>query len=293
MDKEKNFGFIPSVIDENTNFILGDGCLPKDIIFPDGHGWGAYLPKDEVQAKNGVETMACTIYGTLNALETLGRKKFGAQFQNDLSERYNAILAGIGPNGGDPHTACEVIRKYGVIPEVFLPFDATITTWQKYYSPNPVTLDLLKTGAHWMQKYLFGHEWCFIVTDSLQRKQLNIKEALKYSTVCVSLYAWSQHPDGLFYMDGNPNHWVEIYDFVEGQYWMAFDSYTQTHKKIAWDTNFGQGKRIHLELNAAGIAEPQPVLPVGIIARILAFFRTRFGGIIDEYQQESGENNNR
>jgi len=30
------------------------------------------------------------------------------------------------------------------------------------------------------------------------------------------------------------NHAVELYDYVEGQYWCIFDSYEDVHKRVEW-----------------------------------------------------------
>lgn len=276
------YGFIPSEIIEEEQFLLGDGCLPADVIFKDGHGWGDYLPSDDFQFKNGLETMNCTSYGTLHALATLGKKKFGIQFQANLSERFLGVLAGTTQRGNDPHRVCECVRKYGVMPEVFLPFGSDIDTWPEYYSPSPMTLQFLTYGQNWNRKYAFGHEWCFLPTDSLQVKQAKIKEALKYSPVCVSMYAWAKHSDGLYYKDGNDNHWIEIYDFVEGKYWNCFDSYDKTHKLIAIDSNFGQGKRFHLELVSGKIGD---VEPQNFWQKLSVSFSSILEGIFSKYNE--------
>jgi len=57
------FGGLNSTLDAN-----------EPILQPDGQ-WDAFLPVDEEQRKNGVETDACTSYGTLHAIATLMNKK--------------------------------------------------------------------------------------------------------------------------------------------------------------------------------------------------------------------------
>lgn len=255
--KIQNHGFIPSIIDETTHYIMGDGCLPSpDVLMPGGHGWGSFLPPDEVQARNGLETENCTNYGTLHAIATLGKRKFGLSFQTQLSERYTGILTGTTTFGNDPHKVAELIRTLcGVIPEVFLPFDDSIKNWQQYYSPKPMTWALLNIGLSWLKKYTFGHDWVFVAADPLASRQAKMVDALQYSPICVSGFAWSQHADGMYYSDQPyQNHWFEIYDFVYGQYWMAFDSYDNTHKKLDWNFDFGQCKRYSLSLKVGGDA---------------------------------------
>lgn len=257
--ENRNHGFNASVID-SQHYVFGDSCLATEILVPDGHGWGDYLPQDDFQDRNGLETMNCTNYGTLHALATLGKRKFGILFQQNLSERYTGIMTGTNLGGNDPHNVIEEIRKdCGVIPEVYLPFDNTIFSWNTYYSPKPMTYDLYKIGAHWLKKYNVGHDWTFLPAEPLATKQAKMKEALKYSPLGASGYAWSMHADGMYYCDGADNHWFTVYDFVDGKYWMIFDSYDSTHKKLEWNYNFGQCKRYTLSLNLG--AENLPDIP--------------------------------
>lgn len=252
-NKEQNHGLIISDIVESEHYILGDGCLPKDVLMPNGHGWGDFLPKFERQSNDKLETMNCSNYGTLHAIVTLGKKKFGAQFQTDLSERYTGVMTGTTQYGNDPHKVIEIIRNTsGLIPEVYLPFDAKIMTWDQYYSPRPMSPSYISVGISWLKKYKLGHEWVFVKQDTLKTKQSSIKEALKYSPIGIAVYAWSLHSDGLYYQDGTPNHWVELYDYVDGQYWLVFDTYDASTKKVAWDTDFVLAKRYSLDLNVTG-----------------------------------------
>lgn len=249
-DEIQNHGFIPSEIIEEEHYILGDSCLVSDVLMPDSHGWKEFLPAFEPQSRNGLETMNCSNYGTLHALAALGKRKFGFAFQQNLSERYTGVMTGTGKGGNDPHNVIEIIRKTcGVIPEAFLPYNDSIETWEEYYSPLPMTSDFLAIGKHWLGKYIVGHDWVFRSTDSLVTKQISLKEALKFSPIGISVYAWSQHADGLYYKAGIDNHWVCLFDYVEGQYWLIFDTYDASIKKLDWYFNFGQAKRYSLKLN--------------------------------------------
>lgn len=252
----KNYGYTPSEINEDEHYMLGDGWLKAEILMPEGHGWGDYLPVSEIQNRNGLETFNCTSYGTLHALATLGKKKFGAQFQNNLSERYSGVMTGTTPNGNDPHRVIELIRTFcGVVPEVFLPFDDTIQSWSEYYRPNPMSYYLFQVGRHWLKKYKIGHDWVFSPNDDTKTRQEKMKEALKFSPLGVSGYAWYERGDGRFYSLGKPNHWFTIYDYIDGNSWLAFDSYDNTHKRLDWNFEFGQAKRYSLDLINANLGE--------------------------------------
>lgn len=253
MQIPSNFGFRESIL-QNDHYIFGDGQLAPKIIMPNGQGWANYLPLDDVQSNPYFESMNCTSYGTLHALATLGKAKFGLQFQTSLSERYTGIMASTTPQGNDPQKVIETIRTIsGVVPEVYLPFGPGVQTWSNYYNPNPVPYALYAMGVHWLKKYKVGHDWVWLPTDSQAIIQQKIIDALQYSTLGISVLAWNQHTDGLYYSDApGQNHWVELYGRVDGQYWMIFDSYDQTHKKLAWNFNFGQAKRYSLDSNLGG-----------------------------------------
>lgn len=255
-NKMSKHGFKPSIILPEHKMLGAINCLPQDIQCRDGQ-WGLWLPPPTYQNKNNLETEACTIFAPLRAIEILGKKKFGSQFQNQLSARFDAILAGITHDGADPQTSCETIRKYGVVPEVFFSFDVQ-STWEQYYTPNPPPPNLLGIGQHWLGKYKFWHEWVCSDTDSLITKQTAMKYALQFSPLTVATFAWSLHSDGKYYKDQPyDDHDVCIYGYVENEYWLAFDSYDEVIKKLDWNTNFDQIKRFHLELNAIG-AEQSP-----------------------------------
>ena len=171
------------------------------------------------------------------------------------------------PGGNDPQKVIELIRTAcGLIPQVFLPFDASITTWQEYYSPSPMKYSLYAIGAHWLKKYKVTHQWITLPGDSQAVQIQKMKQALQYSTLGVSGFAWSQHADGKYYSDQPyQNHWFEVYGYIDGQAWKVFDSYDNTHKLLDWNYTFGQVKGYGLDYNIGGEvlgdAPEQVVLP--------------------------------
>lgn len=204
------------------------GAIKGEVLQSNGQ-WDEFLPEGELQ-KRLIETMSCTVYGTENCLGILHQKQY--QEPHDRAERFNAILAGITPSGGSPHTAAETMRKYGTVEQNELPFDETINSWTKYFSPKPMTQQLLDKGREWLDNYELWHEW-------VKPNKQDMMEALKYSPLGAPVYAWSEHSDGMYYRDGQENHWICIYGYKEGEYWKVFDSYEPYEKKIPWDNNFG------------------------------------------------------
>tara|TARA_Y100000310_G_scaffold275754_1_gene292454 strand:- start:2832 stop:3863 length:1032 start_codon:yes stop_codon:yes gene_type:complete len=212
------------------------GAIGGDVIREDGQ-WVDFIPKDEPQRRR-VETMNCTNYGTMNALETLHKALYDEEI--DYSERYGGILSGTTVRGNLAERPCETIRKKGMILESQLPFDDSIKSWNAYYSPKPMTEDLLQAGQDWLDNYEFLHEWVRATPN-------NLKAALKYSPLGVSVYAWAKNSQGMYYKARPENHWTCLVGYKEGEYWLVFDSYAPHLKKIPWSNTFGFAKRYYLK----------------------------------------------
>lgn len=233
-----NFGFKPPLPSPKDHIFGSKESKLKGNPLTDGH-WEKWLPIFEPQNR-GFETNSCTSFGTTNVLETLA-KFLGWTF--NFSDRFSAITSGTNPeDGNDPIKVIETARKQGLIPEAELPFDSTIDTVEKFYSPKPMTQDHLTSGQNFLKQYTLGYDVVFADANSL-------KAALQYSPLGVSVYAWAQNADGLYYFPpGLPhNHWVCLYDYVEGKYWLVFDSYDNGPKKVAWDSVFQFVRRYSIQ----------------------------------------------
>jgi len=252
MDKKKDFvkikshGFQePKIIPED--YIFGAEKLPLEVIKNNGQ-WDNELPEDEMQKKNKVESMNCTNYGTENCIKIIKKAKYGINW--DGSERYLGITSNTTHSGNSPQKVAENIRKVsGCIPEIELPFDKTITSWTKYYSPKPMTKKYLALGKEWMRQWDFKHEYVFsyIRTSPITRQQAMMKE-LKYSPLGASVMAW-KYRNGMYYKNysDRDNHWICIYGYLKDKYWKIFDSYDKTRKKLEWNYNFNFAKRYYLK----------------------------------------------
>ena len=234
---------------ETDQYLFGRVTAPL-ILMEDGQ-WDEFLPSDEQQRKNGLETQNCTVYGTQNAIEILMARRYWSDQDRgafDYSERFTGILAGTTPDGNDPHLVAETIREHGLIPENMLPFSESIDTWNEYYSPKPMTSAYVRMGRQWDRVYDFKHEW-------VMPNELLLRRSLRISPLGVGVYAWEIDPaSGEYISLGNPNHWCVIYGYVEGEYWKVFDSYDSTRKKLAWDFPFSPAKVYHInEMPPRGI----------------------------------------
>lgn len=237
MNEIINHGFIPDV-KKPEDYIFGSSSLPTEILQPDGK-WDAYLPVDEFQNINGIETYNCTGFGTLNCLEILYKRLFNQDA--NYSDRYTAICAGTDPivlKGNSPQTVIQNIRNTsGVIDESLLPFN--VSTVEDYYKPKPMTSELLNKGSIWLSWHNVFHEWVDGSPESM-------KEALKLSPLGAGVYAWAQEGE-YFVRKGADSHWICIYGYEDGKFWKCFDSYDNTHKKLAWDFGFQSVKRYHID----------------------------------------------
>lgn len=232
------YGYIKDTI-LPEHYIFGAAQIQAPVLQPGGQ-WDAYLPPDEFQDLNGIEPYACASFGTLNCIETLRRRLFLAD--DAYSDRYTAKVSGTDVlKGNSPHTVAEYIRKVGTVLEATWPFDQTIDTFAKFYAKLPTSLATV--ASLFNTEHLFQHDWVPTAPASL-------KEALKYSPLGISVYAWMLAPTGSLFVKPpgtTDNHFVMLYGYVDGQYWKIFDSYNNSHKRLAWNFGFEMAKRYHIE----------------------------------------------
>lgn len=260
--EDNNHGFIRDELQPEHYMFGGYSYIDGDILLPGGHGWLPYKQVNEHQSHIGLETMNCTNYGTLQALGSLAAFKRFQDFPLNSSERYSGVLTGTSRSGNSPHTVIEIIRKSaGVVPDAVLPFSDNIITWDQYYSPNPMDVPTLTLGASILDKFTIGHEWVFN-EDGTNDKTLRLKNALQYGPVCVSVYAWRVNPDGFFYKlpTDIDQHWVQVLDFKEGEYWLIFDHYDAFEKKLVWDYPFESAKVYYLDRKETQLSKLQQLL---------------------------------
>lgn len=244
---EVNHGLIYEA-PRQEDFIFGDGALGDAPINPSAD-WSGWLPDIEVQDLNHIEPYACVSFATLNCVETLERQEFGALTAN-YSDRFLATASGTAAlKGNSPQTVAETLRKVGCVWEVDWAFDSTINTFEKFYATLPQRLYTLAIGV--FAQWEFGHSYVPSNAPALM-------EALKYSPVAFTTYAWIKDDKGLYFRPQglSDNHCVMLFGYKENEYWLVFDSYMDrnddgtpqgtTIKKIRWDTLPMQAKRFTL-----------------------------------------------
>jgi hypothetical protein len=254
-----NQGFVKPKIDR-TQYVKGDGRLGVgELLMPGGHGWVDYIPELERQ-NEFFETMHCTVFNTLNPIESLAKIKYGEVW--DKSERYNGVLGGLTPNGGSPHYVAESIRKFGVIEQASLPWTPDLNSFWKYSAPRPMSLNHINEGKQWLRQYSFGHDWVIASGNVVSQTARAVGEffnfistpealidALQYSPLGIAVLAWRIGPDGLAYKNRYEvdNHWTVLVDFEWNKYWLVRDSYRNEWIKLRWDYPISFAKRYSLE----------------------------------------------
>ena len=225
-----NYGLIIEPPKE-TDYVLGGSVqLGGDVLQPDGQ-WDGYLPETEVQTRNGVEPYSCVSMTTNNCIEILERRLFGAR--NNWSDRFLAKLSGTGEKRGNtPNAVAETRRKKGCIKEEEWGFDSSINTFEKYYAEIPRNIQTMAIGEG--AQYAFGYE-------AVRSNADDIMNALKYSPVGFSVYAWAKDVDGMFSRPQGmtDNHLTTVYGYEKGKYWKCFDSYLDDGmilKQIKWES---------------------------------------------------------
>ena len=237
----KNFGLIIDPVKE-TDFIFGDGRLGDSAINLTSD-WSGWLPDYEPQSRPGAfDSFACVTFSTLNCVEILERKIYGAT--SNWSDRYLAKISGTDKiRGNSPGKVADTLKNKGCVPEKDLPFDITINSFETFY----VTIsDALYTLAlAFKAEYSFGYSHVYSSASA-------IKEALKYSPVLFTVSAWFKDENGLYFrpQGETDGHATVCYGYEEGKYWKILDSYASDSgdflKRVRWDSLPMQCKRFTL-----------------------------------------------
>lgn len=229
---------------KDEDYVFGGQNLGDIPINPSGN-WSEFLPDNEVQTNDShFETYACVSFATTNVVEFLEKQEFGAR--QNWSDRFLATISGtMAFKGNTPQMVAETLRKKGCVEEKDYPFDSTINTYEKFYAPIPQNLQTL--ALQFPLEYDFGHEYVPANADAM-------KEALKYSPLLFTTYAWVQDENGYYYRPQGmtDNHATVCYGYEDGKYWKIFDSYLANGivlKKVRWDTLPAQCKRFTLHRN--------------------------------------------
>lgn len=246
MTTKLNYGFITPII-KNEDYVLGGGQAPLIQLQKDGQ-WDEWIDGlDERQSNIFFDSAGCTGYGLENQKYSYMKRRYG--IEDDSSERAIGIVAKTRPPGNDPNIVYQKNRETGFIKQSSLPFDDNIRTVEQFYSPDPLTPELLQEAKEWNEKYELFHEWVWRPGSAmtLEEKIHNMKVALKYAPLAFEVYAWATDDRGVYVKLGQANHWVCCYGYTDLG-WKIYDSYDKSHKIYSFENDINFCKRISIEL---------------------------------------------
>ncbi len=226
-----------SVEPKRLDLVAGGKRRLGSVPLTDGH-WAPYLPppKDQRTFNGTVEPNDCVSHAILKAVQILQTQEFGQH--NDYSERFLAKMTGTDKTmGNDPNVVAQFLKNKGCVLETDWPQNL-VTTLAEFYAPIPIPVQTL--ALDFPDEFDYGHEWV------LDTSAYSLMDALKYSPITVGVYAWLKNPTiGLYNNPGNlkPEHYVVIYDFVENDHWLAYDTYAEEIKSLEWDFPFSMIKK--------------------------------------------------
>ena len=235
-----------------TSYNFGSQQVVGNVLRENGD-WRDYLPPFEHQRRNGIESSSCYIQAQQHAIATLLEEQFDIKDSN-FSERFNFILSDGGSFGGDPLVGAQTFRDSGLIPDKILPFSDDIKSWGEFSSFGNNKDDCLIAGEQW--KTLWNAHYDIVVRKeySVEKKYKLLKEALKYSPVPVSVYAWEQK-DGVYVKPKgvDDNHLVELVYIDENNCGYVFDTYEPSIKKLEANFDFDFALRWTLDKRVVNV----------------------------------------
>ena len=172
---------------KETDFHFGSGQVVGNILRPDGD-WRPYLPPEERQHRNGVESSGCFIEAQQHTLATILEEQFGL-FDKNYSARFNLIYSkGATSTGGDPLIGGQTFRDSGLIPDAMLPFADYINSWEEFRSYKGGNRDACeKQGKEWRKEWEPKYDIVIKREMDVAMKYHLAKDALKYSPLPVSV----------------------------------------------------------------------------------------------------------
>ncbi len=228
-------------LQEFTAYILGKSVVPY-IYYNESGNWEEYLPKFEKQrTDDNSETSACTVFASINQIETFIRMVYG--YEPNYSERFIYNLVPVNPaHGADPQATHETIRANGLIDEQDLPMTHMLSD---YTDKSDITGSLRAKGQLWLKKHDYKHEWLWSTGQRPENYIEVLRDALKTSPIAVSVSAWNKVGDVYVSNQGSVNnHYCLLYAIDDEGYPLIYDTYEYNKKKLSKDHNIRRAKRI-------------------------------------------------
>jgi len=230
-------GFLPEKPRED-DYKIGKSPIEYNIRVFDGDHTD-FLPENEWQRRNNVETMSCVSFSANNiaeiqinwminlrkinvdALEFLSENDYIANGKVNLSDRFLAIMSNTTKNGNYLTKVAQTLRKHGAIPEVDLPFGKP-ADWAEYHNPAVIDEDMLKLGERFLEYFTIQYEWVVAPGAIGSTKEANRQTVHKHL----------KHVPLQFAKDGHASSFFDSTDQIR---FMQYDSYDPFKKERKWD----------------------------------------------------------
>lgn len=231
MSPNKNYGLRESLPSLGAPVF---GAITEKVLMPN-HSWAGFLPEYEKQSEGDFDTYACTVFGTFNCIETYLFAQYG--IKKNFSDRFTAVMSGTIPGWGNYIDApARSIAKDGVIEESEYPFVGNEKEYYKIIS-NKLKEKVKQSLTQWE----IQSEW----VDWAGCDPEELWGALQYSPLEVTVLAWYPPKDGTYLNTGSDktNHVVMLFAGEYKKWWLIYDHYEQSIKKLSWDFYFGSAMR--------------------------------------------------
>lgn len=241
------------------HYTFGSGQVMGTVLRPDGN-WKDFLPSEEYQNINNVESASCFIEAQQHSIATILEEQYGINDSN-FSARFNALLSNGTEQGGDPLKGADSIRNDGLIVQSMMDFDDTIQSWSDFHSWKGVNERLCRAGGkNFVSKWDLKYDIVIKKEYGVETKYQLLKEALKYSPIAVSVYAWlEQNGEYIKPQGANDNHLVELVYIDENNCPYIRDTYSPFTKKLQANFNFDFGLRFSISKKVPRVSLGQKI----------------------------------
>jgi len=274
----KNYGFKYEER-EDDHYIVGQGNIAKRVIFEDGHGWGRYRPKGEVQYnKHGIDGWTCVLHSICKAIGyemnrriaegEMSKEELDWLKDNELTYIVNgklefdandivlAVLSGAKGRGTSLQNGAETLRESGLVgQDVYKDWENARTVKELLKSLPQSVID---KSEKFLEKYEIKHEWLFDSKNCpAEQKKVLIKNGFKNAVIQVAGAAWLKdtiNSKGYYgYTTSSANHayiiedYEELNDLLEKT--IAHDTYIKNNKytkDLAPEYLFWQAKQFYI-----------------------------------------------
>lgn len=203
--------------------------------------WRNYMPVGQSQSNLSFDTMACTTFSALDALEMqfkqmtlpLEHQQFlsaNGYYQNGqvtFSRKFTALISGTTTQGNTFQNVGNSLRHDGVLPNSRLPFGSA-TTFADWYNPNQINPQMIDLGQQFARYFDITYEFVLLNDDGIlsPAEITNLESALASTPLQIAIPFPGTHA-------------VVLTDMNDSQYGI-FDSYLPYFKEypIASKMNF-------------------------------------------------------